>query len=166
MNEITTHITKENIKFRKWLTSSDRPALIFSISLKSFKNSTYWLFWSKIDCYVRDIIWWCVIEYEITYSVIRTEKLVLPPATSYHPISCRINDSKYLVRMRVICRIAVRLKQSTQKMPKINCHNVAITDKIPYAIESFMIASRFSSIVASVLKWINGTHNLSIETCW
>lgn len=87
-----------------------------------------------------------------TYSVIRTEKLVFPPATSYQPISCRINDSKYFVRMRVICRIAVRLKQSTQNIPNMNCHNVAINDKMPYAIESLMISLRFTSIDSFVLQ--------------
>lgn len=76
----------------------------------------------------------------MTYSVIRIEKLVLPAAISYQAIFCRINDSKYVVRMRVTCRIAVRLKQSTQKMPNINCHIVGIIDRMKYANESSRIA--------------------------
>lgn len=34
INEITAQITNENTKFKKWHTSSESPALIFSISLK------------------------------------------------------------------------------------------------------------------------------------
>lgn len=81
----------------------------------------------------------------------RTVKLVLPPDTSYQATSCLINDSKYLIRIRVTCRMAVRFAKSTQNIPNINCHNVAINESIPYAMESFIISTRFSSIVAFVL---------------
>lgn len=81
----------------------------------------------------------------------RTVKLVCPLAVSYHAISCRINDSKNLQRIRVTCLIAARLKQSTQKMPDMNCNIVDIIANIPYAIESFIISWRFSSSVALLL---------------
>lgn len=38
MNEIITQITNENINVKKWLTSSARPILIFSISLECWNH--------------------------------------------------------------------------------------------------------------------------------
>lgn len=87
----------------------------------------------------------------MTYSVIRTEKLVLPATMSYQAISCRIKDSKYLVRIRVTCRIAVRLKQSTQNIPNRNCHAADINESMKYAMESSIIASKVVSGVGLVL---------------
>lgn len=164
MNEITTQITNENIKFKKWLTSSARPVLIFSTSLQLDGGGKKC--WLRSITYIDIILWKAFYGWRKTYSVIRIEKLVLPAAMSYQPMSCRINDSKYFIRMRVTWRIAVRLKQSTQKIPNTNCQAVDINDRIKYAIESSIIASTispglaFSSLDFETKK--KGTQNLRI----
>lgn len=86
-----------------------------------------------------------------TYSVIRTAKLLFPPATSYHPISCRNIDWKNLIRMRVIWRNAVWLKQSTANIPATKCNADPNANNIPYETESFLISAWFTSSVALVL---------------
>lgn len=93
----------------------------------------------------------CNENKNLTYSVARTAKLLLPPATSYQPISCRINDWKYFIRIRVICRRAVWLKPSTAKMPEINWTSVETDNNIPYDMESSMIADSMSGLVAPLV---------------
>lgn len=140
-------MTKPITKYRKWLTFSAIPSRIFSISLWiiiKIKGKRYQITQRDRER-LRE-------KYYFDYSVMRTATLLLPPATSYHPISCFIKHSKNFVRMRVICRSAVWLKQSTHTMPAIKCNNDAKTDTTPYAIESLMISLRFSSSVAFVLR--------------
>lgn len=126
-----TQTTIRNTKFRKWLTSSAMPVLIFSMSLQMFRHQINRYSDNFIDS-VHQIF--SVNSFKIinlTYSVMRLAKLVFPATTSYQAISCRINDSKYLMRIRVTCRIAVRLKQSTPNIPNTNCHIVANNVRIP-----------------------------------
>lgn len=61
-----------------------------------------------------------------TYSVIRTAKL-FPVAVSYQPMSCRIRDWKYFMRIRVICFNAAWLNRSTEKIPATSC-TMAVND--------------------------------------
>lgn len=78
-------------------------------------------------------------------------KLDLPFSKSYHPISCRINDVKYLIRIRVTCELAARLKQHTHMNWAIICIAEITIDAIKNAIESLIISASFSSVVAFVL---------------
>lgn len=71
---------------------------------------------------------------------------------SYHPISCRINEAKYFIRIRVTCEIAARLKQSTQTIPANNRIADIVNIANKNAIESFMTSVLLSSIVALVLR--------------
>lgn len=88
-----------------------------------------------------------------THSVVRTPKLSLPPNTSYQPISCRISDWKYLIRIRVTCRSAVLLKLSTANIPAINWTNVNIRTRIPNEFPSLISSLLLSCHVAFVLNW-------------
>lgn len=113
-NDIITQITKPIIRNRKWLTFSEMPSRIFSTSLQINYNVDF-----SHSAGPASVIK-SILPFRITYSVARTAKLLLLPATSYHPISCCISDWKYLMRMRVIWRSAVLLKQSIAKIPAIN----------------------------------------------
>lgn len=139
------HMMNENIKYKKWLTCSAIPNFIFSISLRmiSKQNEKITNFpWKKLNA--------CsMYKADLTHSDKRTVKFIF--VTSCQPISCRINDLKYFIRIRVSCLFAVWLKQFTQIVPDINCKIVASRKCIPKAIASATMASWFSSAVAFIL---------------
>lgn len=141
MNAITMLIKMPRIMHRKWLTCSAMPVFIFSISLQIIKPSIY----SLLDMKKKNFCW------TITYSARRTVKFDFPFSISYHPMSCRISDEKYSIRIRAIWEIAARLKQSTLIIPAISWIIVSTTEAIRNAIESFSSSSRFSTMVTFVL---------------
>lgn len=61
MNEIVTQIKNENSKFVKWLTSSARPILIFSTSLKYWIKFDHSIVELEIICFFK--IQWSQVRY-------------------------------------------------------------------------------------------------------